>query len=90
MTLIRALVLLRLAVDWLQLPPIEGCTSGLCRAACRLYAGTIPRLRLQGTMERQEKYRSEASLLASGLQPLASSFGRRLRHLCPSGVIGDW
>ena len=67
MTLIRALRALRAfqkAVDWLRLPPIMGCTSGLCRAACRLYAGTIPRLRLQGTMERQEKYRSEASLLS--------------------------
>ena len=44
--------------------PDEGCTSSLCRAACRYYAGTIPCLPLQGTMERQEKYRSEASLLS--------------------------
>ena len=66
-----------------------GCTSGLCRAACRLYAGTIPRLRLQGTMERQEKYRSEASLLASVLQPLASKqvVGAFFSRICAPQVL---
>ena len=83
MTLIRALRALRAfqkAVDWLRLPPTNGLYVGPLPRGLSALRGTIPRLRLQGTMERQEKYRSEASCLASVLQPLASSFDRRLFH----------